>query len=72
MYDQVTWLYSRNWHNIVNQVYFNKKNNKTKRIKVENSQNSKKVKFVKKIGRVKKIKISCFRYKKNFRSIVQE
>ena len=26
MYDWVPLLYSRNWHNIVNQVYFNKKN----------------------------------------------
>ena len=25
MYDCVTLLYSRNWHNIVNQLYFNKK-----------------------------------------------
>ena len=25
MYDWVTLLYSRNWHNIVNQFYFNKK-----------------------------------------------
>ena len=25
MYDRVTLLYSRNWHNIVNQLYFNKK-----------------------------------------------
>ena len=25
MYDWVTWLYSRNWHNIVKQLYFNKK-----------------------------------------------
>ena len=24
MYDRVTLLYSRNWHNIVNQQYFNK------------------------------------------------
>ena len=29
MYNQVTSLYSRNWHNIVNQLYFNfKKLNK--------------------------------------------
>ena len=25
MYGWVTWFYSRNWHNIVNQLYFNKK-----------------------------------------------
>ena len=25
MYDWVTLLYGRNWHNIVNQIYFNKK-----------------------------------------------
>ena len=25
MYDRVILLYSRNWHNIVNQLYFNKK-----------------------------------------------
>ena len=25
MYDWVTLLYGRNWHNIVNQLYFNKK-----------------------------------------------
>ena len=25
MYDWVTLLYSRNWHNIINQLYFNKK-----------------------------------------------
>ena len=23
MYDWVTWLYSRNWHNVVNQIYSN-------------------------------------------------
>ena len=28
MYDWVPLLYSRNWHNIVNQVYFNKKVNR--------------------------------------------
>ena len=28
MYDWVTLLYSRNWYNIVNQLYFNKKNQK--------------------------------------------
>ena len=27
-YDWVTMLYSRNWHNIVNQLYFNKEINK--------------------------------------------
>ena len=27
MYDWVTLLYSRNWHNIVNQLYFHKKEN---------------------------------------------
>ena len=26
MYDWVTLLYSRNWHNIENQLYYNKKN----------------------------------------------
>ena len=26
MYDWVTLLYSRNWHNIGNELYFNKKN----------------------------------------------
>jgi len=26
MYDLITLLYSRNWHNIVNQLYFNLKN----------------------------------------------
>ena len=25
MYNWVTWLYSRNWHHTVNQLYFNKK-----------------------------------------------
>lgn len=26
MHDWVTLLYSRSWHNIINQLYFNKKN----------------------------------------------
>ena len=30
MYDWVTLLFSRNWHNIVNQLYFNNKYNKIK------------------------------------------
>ena len=30
-YDWVTLLYSRNWHNIVNQLYFNKKENKKRK-----------------------------------------
>ena len=33
MYDQVILLYSRNWHNIVNQLYFNKNFKKTLKIK---------------------------------------
>ena len=28
VYDWITFLYSRNWHKIVNQLYFNKKINK--------------------------------------------
>ena len=28
MYDWVTLLYSRNWHNTVNQLYFNKNKSK--------------------------------------------
>ena len=27
MYDWVTWLYSRNWHSVVNQIYSNVKKN---------------------------------------------
>ena len=29
MYEWVTLLYSRNWHNMVNQIYFNKEIGKT-------------------------------------------
>ena len=36
MYDWVTLLYSRNWHNIVNQLYFNKKK-KQNLLQVENT-----------------------------------
>ena len=33
MYDWVTVLYSRNWHNTVNQLYFNKNKTGGKKIK---------------------------------------
>ena len=33
MYNWVTMLYSRNWHNVVNQLYFNKIKNKNKKQK---------------------------------------
>ena len=39
-YDWVTMLYSRNWHNIVNQLYFNLKTvSKNLKKKLENDQN---------------------------------
>ena len=39
MYDRVTLLYSRNWHNIANQPYFN--NNLKKLQKIHKHQNKK-------------------------------
>ena len=35
MYDWVTLLYSRNWHNIVNQLYFNFRKGKGKKFMEE-------------------------------------
>ena len=34
MYDWVTLLYSKNWHNTANQLYFNKKEKKKKEYRV--------------------------------------
>ena len=44
MYDWVTLLYSRNWYNIVNQLYFNKKNQKKRNFSLPQIENS--LKFI--------------------------
>ena len=48
MYDWVTMLYGRNRHNIINQLYFNKKNFKPtimEKIKIYKSSKNKTIKF---------------------------